>query len=59
MAAPDNRDCVANSMRRALSIFRNEVHGKTFSIAAAHDVKQLRTRWWTHRQGDKTFANDD
>ena len=32
------------SMRRALSIFRNEVHGKTFSIAAAHDRKQLGPR---------------
>ena len=45
-------------MRRALSIFRNEVHGKTFSIAAAHDLKQLGTRSWTHRYWAKTCADD-
>jgi uncharacterized SAM-binding protein YcdF (DUF218 family) len=46
-------------VRRALSTFRDEVHGKTFSIAAAHDVRQFRTRWWTHRQWAKTCADDD
>jgi len=44
--------------RRALSIFRHEVHGKTFSIAAAHDDAQFGTRWWTHRQWAKTCADE-
>lgn len=44
--------------RRALSIFRHEVHGKTFSIAAAHDDRQFGSRWWTHRQWAKTCADE-
>ncbi len=44
--------------RRALSIFRHEVHGKTFSIAAAHDDRQFGTRWWKHRQWAKTCADE-
>jgi len=44
--------------RRALSIFRHEVHGKTFSIAAARDDTQFGTRWWTHRQWAKTCADE-
>jgi uncharacterized SAM-binding protein YcdF (DUF218 family) len=44
--------------RRALSIFRHEVHGKTFSIAAAYDDTQFGTRWWTHRQWAKTFYEE-
>lgn len=43
----------------ALSVFCNEPHGKTFSIAPAHDIRQFRTRWWTHRQWAKTCADDD
>lgn len=44
--------------RRALSIFRHEVHGKTFSIAAAHDDRQFGTRWWRHRQWAKTCLDE-
>jgi hypothetical protein len=42
--------------RRALSIFRRELPGRTFSIAAAHDDEQFGTRWWTHREWAKTMA---
>lgn len=44
--------------RRALSIFRHEVQGKTFSIGAAHDPTQFGTRWWAHRQWAKTFFDE-
>jgi hypothetical protein len=40
--------------RRALSIFRHEVRGIHFSIAAAHDNTQFGTPWWSHRQWAKT-----
>jgi len=40
--------------RRALSIFRHEVRGKKFSVAAARDDRQFGTRWWAHRQWAKT-----
>lgn len=43
---------------RALSIFRHEVHGKTFSIGAAHDPEQFGTDWWTHRQWAKTCLDE-
>jgi len=42
--------------RRALSVFQHEMHGKTFSIAAARDEKEFGERWWQHRQWSKTFA---
>jgi len=44
--------------RRALGIFRHEVHGKFFSVAAAHDDTQFGTRWWTHRQWAKTCVDE-
>jgi hypothetical protein len=44
--------------RRALSILRHQVHGKTFSVAAAHDDIQFGTRWWTHRQWAKTCVDE-
>jgi len=44
--------------RRALSIFRHELPGKTFSVAAAHEPIEFGTRWWTHRQWAKTFVNE-
>ena len=44
--------------RRALSIFRHELRDKTFSVAAAHSPPEFGTRWWTHRQWAKTFANE-
>jgi uncharacterized SAM-binding protein YcdF (DUF218 family) len=44
--------------RRALSIFRHEVRGKSFSVAAAHDETQFGIRWWTHRQWAKTCLDE-
>lgn len=44
--------------RRALSIFRHEIHGSDFSVAAAHDSTQFGTRWWTHRQWAKTCVDE-
>jgi hypothetical protein len=43
---------------RALDIFRHEVHGRSFSVAAAHDDTQFGTRWWTHRQWAKTCLDE-
>jgi len=40
--------------RRALSIFRHEIPGKSFSIAAVYDDSEFGTRWWTHREWAKT-----
>lgn len=39
--------------RRALSIFRHEIQGKSFSIAAARDDSEFGVRWWTNRQWAK------
>lgn len=44
--------------RRALSIFRHEVRGKSFSVAVAPDDAQFGTRWWTHRQWAKTCVDE-
>lgn len=44
--------------RRALSIFRHEVRGKSFSVAAAYDDAQFGTRWWIHRQWAKTVLDE-
>jgi hypothetical protein len=44
--------------RRALSIFRHEIPGTTFSVAAATDDTQFGTRWWEHRQWAKTFVDE-
>jgi hypothetical protein len=44
--------------RRALSIFRHEVHGKLFSVAAVRDNTQFGTRWWTNRQWAKTCVDE-
>lgn len=44
--------------RRALSIFRHEVHGKSFSVAATRDVRQFGSRWWTNRQWAKTCFDE-
>jgi hypothetical protein len=40
--------------RRALSIFRHEVRGKSFSVAVARDETQFGRRWWARRQWAKT-----
>jgi uncharacterized SAM-binding protein YcdF (DUF218 family) len=42
--------------RRALSIFRHELRGKSFSVAAARDPREFGSRWWTHRQWAKTCS---
>jgi hypothetical protein len=44
--------------RRALDIFRHEVGGKSFSVAAAYDQTQFGPRWWTHRQWAKTCLDE-
>jgi uncharacterized SAM-binding protein YcdF (DUF218 family) len=44
--------------RRALNIFRHEVRGKSFSVAAARDESQFGTRWWTRRQWAKTCLDE-
>ena len=40
--------------RRALSIFRHEIRGKTFSMTAAWDDREFGVRWWTRREWAKT-----
>lgn len=40
--------------RRALSIFRREIRGRKFSVAAARDATEFGSRWWTHREWAKT-----
>ena len=44
--------------RRALSTFRHEVRGKSFSVAAAPDPAQFGERWWTHRQWAKICVEE-
>jgi hypothetical protein len=40
--------------RRALSIFRHEVRGRYFSMAAARDEREFGTAWWRRREWAKT-----
>jgi uncharacterized SAM-binding protein YcdF (DUF218 family) len=40
--------------RRALSVFRHELRGKSFSVAAARDDREFGEKWWKHRQWAKT-----
>lgn len=44
--------------RRALSIFRHEIRGKLFSVAAAYDETEFGPRWWAHRQWAKTCLEE-
>jgi uncharacterized SAM-binding protein YcdF (DUF218 family) len=44
--------------RRALSIFRHELRGTSFSVAAVRDETQFGTRWWSHRQWAKTCVDE-
>jgi uncharacterized SAM-binding protein YcdF (DUF218 family) len=44
--------------RRALSIFRHELRGKSFSIAASYDDAQFGSRWWRNRQWSKTLLQE-
>jgi hypothetical protein len=44
--------------RRALSVFRREIPGYEYSIAAARDGEQFGVKWWTHRQWAKTLVDE-
>jgi hypothetical protein len=44
--------------RRALSVFRRELPGHEYSVAAARNDEQFGARWWTHRQWAKTFVDE-
>jgi hypothetical protein len=44
--------------RRALSVFRREIPGHEYSVAAARDEEQFGVRWWSHRQWAKTCVNE-
>ncbi len=44
--------------RRALGIFRHEMKGRTFSVAAARDPAQFGESWWWHRQWAKTNVDE-
>jgi len=44
--------------RRSLSIFRHEIPGRTWSIAAAPDDRQFGSPWWAHRQWAKTLVDE-
>jgi DUF218 domain len=44
--------------RRALSIFRRELPGREYSVAAARDDAAFGVRWWAHRQWAKTFMDE-
>jgi hypothetical protein len=53
----DNRILIVTSdfhTRRALSIFRHEIHGKSFAVAAAYGEQEFGMRWWAHREWAKT-----
>jgi uncharacterized SAM-binding protein YcdF (DUF218 family) len=58
---PGNRILIVTSefhTRRALSIFRHEISGKSFSVAASYNDTQFGTRWWTHREWSKTCFDE-
>jgi hypothetical protein len=44
--------------RRALSIFRHQIRGRTFGVAAARDPAQFGESWWQHRQWAKTNLDE-
>jgi hypothetical protein len=44
--------------RRALSVFRREIPGHQYSVAASRDEAQFGVRWWTHRQWAKTCVDE-
>jgi hypothetical protein len=44
--------------RRALSIFRNQLKGRSFSVAAAHDAREYGVDWWQHREWAKTCFDE-
>jgi len=44
--------------RRALDVFQREVPGHRYSVAAARNEEGFGSKWWTHRQWAKTFADE-
>ncbi len=44
--------------RRALAIFRREIPGHEYSVAASRNDQEFGARWWTHRQWAKTFVDE-
>jgi DUF218 domain len=44
--------------RRALSVFRHEIPGHDYSVAAVRDEAQFGVKWWTHRQWAKTLVDE-
>jgi hypothetical protein len=44
--------------RRALEVFRRELPGRGYSVAAARDDEGFGSRWWRHRQWAKTFVDE-
>jgi hypothetical protein len=40
--------------RRALSIFRHELKGRSFSVTGAHNPQEFGVDWWRHREWAKT-----
>jgi uncharacterized SAM-binding protein YcdF (DUF218 family) len=44
--------------RRARAIFRHELGGMHFSVAAAYDPESFTPRWWRARQAAKTFLDE-
>ena len=44
--------------RRALEVFRREVPGYEYSVAAARNDEGFGSRWWMHRQWAKTFVDE-
>jgi hypothetical protein len=44
--------------RRALSIFRHELPGYSFSVSMAREEAEFGTRWWTHREWAKTCLGE-
>lgn len=60
-SVPGDRVLIVTSdfhTRRALAIFRHELRGKSFSVAAARDDTQFGNRWWTRRQWAKTTVEE-
>src|SRR5215472_913969 len=44
--------------RRALNIFRHELRGYTFHVAAAFDEDEFGTHWWKQREWAKTAVSE-
>jgi uncharacterized SAM-binding protein YcdF (DUF218 family) len=44
--------------RRALSVFRRELPGHSYAVAASRDEQQFGLQWWAHRQWAKTFIDE-